>query len=288
MSRQEEPAQHDDGTFSAVVAVPANQLAGSTYLTLDLPRGWAGDAPSVGGRYVLVRCGAASPFERAYSWQWYFRQPLFALDRRAPLPEDKTERWTWLLPHWLGDHTAHPWLLDRATGAVVNLMGAFGQPFALRPTTRNLLLLSDAARVPLLLPPINAHLDSGGRVSLLVRGGGTKRNRREQASLVAALPISVELQWTAPRPWRGAVERALPWADQLVVALPHADLLPLSQSIRTARFFLEEGFAQALVDADLACGVGACLACVIELPHGGYTRACVHGPVFDLTRLVPK
>jgi aerobic-type carbon monoxide dehydrogenase small subunit (CoxS/CutS family) len=49
---------------------------------------------------------------------------------------------------------------------------------------------------------------------------------------------------------------------------------------------LEQGFAQALIQVELPCGVGACLACTIPLPNGSRTRACVHGPVFDLTTLL--
>jgi dihydroorotate dehydrogenase electron transfer subunit len=42
------------------------------------------------------------------------------------------------------------------------------------------------------------------------------------------------------------------------------------------------------VDADLACGYGACLACVVPLANGSLTRACVHGPVFDLLELAGR
>ena len=77
----------------------------------------------------------------------------------------------------------------------------------------------------------------------------------------------------------------LAWADLLCVASPTLQPELLAQSIRTARFRLEEGFAQILVDADLVCGVGACLACVVPTAGGGLTRACVHGPVIDLVKL---
>ena len=54
------------------------------------------------------------------------------------------------------------------------------------------------------------------------------------------------------------------------------------------RLRLESGFALALVESDLACGYGACLACVVPLAGGSLTRACVHGPVFDLLELAGK
>jgi hypothetical protein len=48
---------------------------------------------------------------------------------------------------------------------------------------------------------------------------------------------------------------------------------------------IEKGLVQCLVDARLACGYGACLACLTPLANGRWTRACVHGPVFDLASL---
>ena len=60
----------------------------------------------------------------------------------------------------------------------------------------------------------------------------------------------------------------------------------LAEIIRNRRFRLEENYAHMLVRADLACGYGACLACVVPTANGGVTRACVHGPVIDLTRLI--
>jgi dihydroorotate dehydrogenase electron transfer subunit len=55
---------------------------------------------------------------------------------------------------------------------------------------------------------------------------------------------------------------------------------------------LEAGVpCQVAVEEHMACGVGTCIGCVVETadpesPQGfGYTRACVHGPVFPAERL---
>ncbi|MCX7765160.1 MAG: dihydroorotate dehydrogenase electron transfer subunit [Candidatus Sumerlaeia bacterium] len=42
--------------------------------------------------------------------------------------------------------------------------------------------------------------------------------------------------------------------------------------------------AQFSMEAQMACGVGACLGCVIKTAHG-YKRVCTEGPVFSLTIL---
>jgi len=80
-------------------------------------------------------------------------------------------------------------------------------------------------------------------------------------------------------------ERALLAALGGSCRTPIAGLARVAGLVRERRFRLEEGFAQALVEADLVCGVGACLSCVVPLSSGGLTRACTHGPVLDLVRL---
>ena len=37
---------------------------------------------------------------------------------------------------------------------------------------------------------------------------------------------------------------------------------------------------QVSLEAHMACGVGACLGCVVEA-KGGFKRVCADGPVFD-------
>lgn len=42
---------------------------------------------------------------------------------------------------------------------------------------------------------------------------------------------------------------------------------------------------QVSMEAHMACGVGACLGCVVPGAAGGYLRVCKEGPVFDSTSL---
>lgn len=46
---------------------------------------------------------------------------------------------------------------------------------------------------------------------------------------------------------------------------------------------------QVSVEAKMACGVGACLSCVIKVRDGGsfkYVRSCAEGPVFDAREII--
>jgi len=277
-----------DVTFTATVQ---ERVPGPfTGLALALPPGLL-TPEQAPGRYVLARCGAQSREERAEEWSIYLRRPLFVAGqgRLAHRMDPPREVWHFLLPTPAEGIPTDPgmaWLARRQPGEPVNLLGPFGNGFRLHPHSRNLLLLADRTRGPdwlaLLMPAVHPMLDRGGRVTLLLNGAGPL-----PPALVRSLPLPVEIQTARSRSeWRALLESTLAWADQVMAGLPREDYLELAQAVRQVRFRLEEGFVQVLVQADLVCGTGACLACVVPLPGGGLTRACVHGPVFDLTRLV--
>lgn len=273
----------DDGTITGWVTEAPRAFAGRTVLTLALPAGLP--HARVSGRYFLARCGAQTASERAEQWEIYLRRPLFAV-QRTPLLDpptgeraDQHDRWLVAVPP--GDDPGFGWLRGLAPGAALNLIGPLGNGFFLAPATRNLLVVADAARLAPLTALLDAMLDRGGHVTLALRQGAV------DATLQTQLPVAVEVQTLPPGDaWLTALAGPLRWADQLCLALPASTYVPLADAIRGQRLRLESGFAFALVDADLACGYGACLACVVPLGNGGLTRACVHGPVIDLLELV--
>jgi dihydroorotate dehydrogenase electron transfer subunit len=172
------------------------------------------------------------------------------------------------------------WLAHRAKESSLNLLGPFGQEFELAQQTRALLLLADLESFPLILPLVSSLLDRAGRVVLLIKG--------EPASAepyLAWIPIPVELRIVPLAEWDKQLSEPLRWADQLCASLPNKDYPHLAQQVRAKRFQLDTSFAHVLVYSELLCGVGACLACVVSTLEGGYTRACIHGPVFPLASL---
>ena len=70
----------------------------------------------------------------------------------------------------------------------------------------------------------------------------------------------------------------------MCAALPSGQLPYLANAIRAARLRWEPGFASALLEGPLICGVGACGACPVELRRG-IRLLCSDGPVFDLRDL---
>lgn len=283
-----------DGAINALVARPPRPIGGAYLLTLTVPASL--QAAATPGSFVLVRCGAQTEQERAENWHFYARSPLFIAGRRpgsslalpsghaaresaAPSDEGAEELWEFVLLDRPGP--AQQWLLARQSGERLNLLGPLGQGFRLAAQTRRLLLLSDSQRVSTLLPLADAALDQGGRVTLLVNDAAA-----DAQLLMAHLPLAIEVRMTRSAPeWRQAVSEAVPWADQLAAALSHDAALALADQVRTLRMRPHADFAQALVEAELVCGYGACLACVVSLRNGGLTRACVHGPVMNLLEL---
>ncbi len=233
------------------------------------------------GRYFLARCGAVSEWERTHDWNIYLRRPLFMVGRR-PLLDSSTERWQVWAPN--EPDPGYIWLRELPEGAALNLTGPFGNGFEILPTTRNLLLLADQRRAPLLLPLIDRMLDRGGRITIILLGeAGT------ESEFTTGLPFAAEVRRAADDgEWQATLADTLPWADQLCGAIRPDHLPGLADAIRKHRVRLEAGFGLMLVEADLACGAGACLACVVPLANGSLTRACVHGPVFDLLDLAGR
>ncbi|NJN84513.1 MAG: hypothetical protein HC802_21010 [Caldilineaceae bacterium] len=271
------PSSRPDGTITAIVA-DTPTTGNTASIVLELPPGLAGDG--VAGRYVLARCGAQTMDERAENWQIYLRRPLYACGLRRSPGKDDGEWWEFLLPP--GDDVGGRWLASLSAGASVNLIGPLGGGYRLDSPSRNLLLLGNGRLHKTLTPLIDEMLDRGGRVTLLLAGDAVRHQ-----PWIAQLPLPVEVRLVATTAdWDRELNETLPWADQLCAAIPETELSRLAEAIRNKRFRLEPGFAQTLVEADLLCGVGACLACAVARASGGYTRACVHGPVFDLTHLV--
>jgi dihydroorotate dehydrogenase electron transfer subunit len=217
--------------------------------------------------------------ERWSQWQIYLRRPLFGVTLRPGLTAEEGDTWECYLP--LNGAPGYDWLLQQPVGQAINLLGPFGQGFTLQPNNRNLLLLTDAVQAPLLFGLSNVMLDRGGRVTLLVQG-----TVEAVTTLTPLLPIPVEVrQATTETAWTEQIAELTPWADQVCVALPQGQLSTVAALIRQHRFRVDASFAQVLVEADLLCGVGACLACVVPVRDAGYTRECVHGPVMSLTEI---
>jgi dihydroorotate dehydrogenase electron transfer subunit len=76
----------------------------------------------------------------------------------------------------------------------------------------------------------------------------------------------------------------LQWADQIFSCGPNPMFLSLRNQVIRHRIG-RKPTVQVSVERMMACGVGACLGCMVETKRGMKT-SCVEGPVFDMEALV--
>ena len=250
------------------------------------------------GQYLLVRCAEQGSYDPL------LRRPLFIAAAEPALGQigllyEPSER-------------GLVWLSRGRAGDTLDVIGPLGRPFDLGGRTRNLLLVgagpglaallllarqgvargavtliagasdSESLPPPFLLPgEVEYQTTVGAATDLLAgsalgeadetrrQGDKEKKQKQSNGSLSPALPVSLS---------------PLAWADQICAALPSDQLLALRAAIERVKFRWERGFAGALLEGPLVCGVGACGVCAVELRRG--TRMlCADGPVFDLRDL---
>lgn len=272
------PALNADGTLSAIVRSVQSLADAGTILRLWLPVTF--QAGGGFGRFFLVRCAEDTQAARRTEWSIYTRRALYCAGMPTAMPDQAGSTWELFVPADQDD--GHHWLAQRPVNTSINILGPFGQPFELAPHTRTLLLLATPQTLPKVLPLVHTMLDRGGRVTLLIKGESD-----DAAPLLPLLPFAVEVRVVPIASWLEQLAEPVRWADQLCAVLPNPEYAPLAHHIRTLRFQLDNTFAHVLVAAEMLCGVGACLACVVTTRDGNYTRTCIHGPVFPLADIVP-
>ena len=222
----------------------------------------------------MLRCGT--------QWTPYLRRPLFPASI-----EGRTVTF-WGVP---AHDDGLAWLALQPEGSILDLLGPFGKGFSIHAHDQRLLLVAEAPYSSPLLALIAPQLARQGGVGFLMEAATA-------ADLLppALLPPAVEYYTATADQTAGhdptldaALDRALPWTDRLCAAGSPHFLHRLKHKISAVRSAgpagtLHAGFAQALAPVPLPCGIGACLACLVDTGRGTH-RACQRGPVFDLTEL---
>jgi dihydroorotate dehydrogenase electron transfer subunit len=224
------------------------------------------------GQAVLVRAGwALEPF---------LRRTLY------PIAID-SESWTLRLPP--GADWGHAWLRSVPLGTQIDCLGPVGRGFSVAPATRNLLCIGEGAAAWELLPAV-VTADRQGLSTALAVKSSSPRDTIPPARLPAGVEYRVAMGDGTPGDTQQLADTLgewLAWADSIFAAGTPAFYTILAGAIKTARFGIRRGIAQALYHQTFFCGVGACQSCVAELPNGR-RRVCLRGPVFDLADLVPE
>ena len=178
------------------------------------------------------------------------------------------------------------WLASRSTGEVLDVLGPLGNTYEVNPRARHLLMIAGGVGAAPLVMLTDQALAHGLSVTFLMGSADT-------AGLLAPslLPSAVEYVVATEdggSGHRGYVTDLVPdyvrWADQIFACGPE----PMYRSLRAAVApFRMAGKprVQVSMERGMACGLGACLGCVVETRRGMQT-SCVQGPVYDMDDLV--
>lgn len=178
------------------------------------------------------------------------------------------------------------WLVEQPVEATVDVLGPLGNTFTVNPKTQNLLLVAGGVgAAPLRMLAAEA-ITAGQNVTYLL--GAMSAPGLLDADLLPAEVEYVVATNDGTAGHQGFVTDLIPqyleWADQVFSCGPE----PMFRSLRRevlANRFADKPPVQLSVERTMACGVGACLGCVVETKHGMKT-SCLEGPVFDMDELV--
>ncbi|CAA9550926.1 MAG: Dihydroorotate dehydrogenase (NAD(+)), electron transfer subunit [uncultured Thermomicrobiales bacterium] len=178
------------------------------------------------------------------------------------------------------------WLAERPVGTRLDVLGPLGNTYEIPPRARNLLLVAGGVGAAPLVMLADEAVRRGLSVTFAMGAAGA-------AGLLEPSLLPSEVEYVVAtedgsKGHRGYVTEVLAdyvrWADQIFACGPE----PMYRSLRAAIQPLRVGGkppVQISIERAMACGVGACLACVVETRHG--TQAsCVDGPVYDLDEVI--
>jgi dihydroorotate dehydrogenase electron transfer subunit len=178
------------------------------------------------------------------------------------------------------------WLTARQPGTALDVMGPLGRPFAVRPKSRNLLMIAGGVGAAPLLMLAEEAIRDGRQVTYLM-------GAQDAFGLLPASELPEEIEYVAATidgsmGHAGFVTDLVPeylgWADQVFSCGPEPMFRSLRDVVHRHRMG-DRPDVQLAVERPMACGIGACLGCVVETRHGMRT-ACVDGPAFDMDELL--
>jgi len=177
------------------------------------------------------------------------------------------------------------WLAGRRPGDRLDILGPLGNTYEIAPRSRNLLMVAGGVGVAPLVMLADQAVAAGLEVTFLM-------GSLDDTGLLAAhhLPSAVEYVVATDdgsKGHRGFITDLVPdyvlWADQIFACGPE----PMYRSLRNAVLPRRLGGrpqVQVSMEREMACGLGACLGCVVATKRGMQT-SCVQGPVFDMDEL---
>lgn len=178
------------------------------------------------------------------------------------------------------------WLCNQPVGASLDVLGPLGNRFEIAPRSSHLLMVAGGVGAAPLVLLANEAVEHGLSVTYLM--GAISSDGLLASQL---LPSEVEYVVATDDGSQGhhgfvtdLVPTYLRWADQVFSCGPEAMFRSL-RGVVIANRFGGRPPVQVSVERTMACGVGACLGCVVET-RSGMKASCVDGPVFDMDQVL--
>lgn len=178
------------------------------------------------------------------------------------------------------------WLCSRPVGTTIDVLGLLGNTFDVAPRTTHLLMVAGGVGAAPVVMLAEQAVRRNQSVTFLLGAMNAE-------GLLAANEMPQEVEYIVAtndgsRGHQGFVTDLVPnymqWADQIFACGPEPMFISLRNQVIKHRFGRKPD-VQVSVERTMACGVGACLGCVVET-RSGMVPSCTEGPVFDMDRLV--
>jgi dihydroorotate dehydrogenase electron transfer subunit len=224
------------------------------------------------GQFFNISCRFAGSFDPL------LRRP-FSVYRANPLSSSLV-----LLVRPFGRGSA--WLAERSLGESLELLGPLGNSFEISPRAQRVLMLAGGVGAAPLVMLSDEAAERGIDV-VFVMGAA------DEAGLLPASELrgSVEYLVATDDGSRGhhglateVIADYVRWADQVFACGPEPMYRTLRSVVDPLRINRRPS-VQISVERGMACGLGACLGCVVETTRG-MIASCVQGPVFDLDEVI--
>ena len=178
------------------------------------------------------------------------------------------------------------WLAERLPGERLGMLGPLGNSFSIPNRAQRLLMIGGGVGVA----PLVMLSDEAAAKNLdvvFVMGAAN------ETGLLAASELTDRVEYLVAtddgsRGHHGlateVVRDFVQWADQIYACGPEPMYRTLRAVVEPLRINRKPS-VQISVERGMACGLGACLGCVVETTHG-MIASCVKGPVFELDEII--
>jgi dihydroorotate dehydrogenase electron transfer subunit len=178
------------------------------------------------------------------------------------------------------------WLAERQPGESLDMLGPLGNWYEIPPRAQRVLMLAGGVGVAPLVMLSDEAVERGLDV-VFVMGAADESGLLAPSELRGSVEYLVATD-DGSRGYRGLATEVIAgyvtWADQIFACGPEAmyrTLRAVTDPLRVER----RPKIQISVERGMACGLGACLGCVVETQRG-MIASCVQGPVFDLDEVI--